>query len=110
MGKVRIEHQKEDNIVYSAIAAVSVVALIQLVGQNNLSIALKISLYSFAISIPSSAASIFFHIIEKYYKYTDDTPYMNIMRFIGVFFGGVGIGSIFFHFHWTFGAVFCLTT
>lgn len=107
---VEEEVHKQDYLIYSAFIGISVIVVIQLIGQNNLSVPLKISLYCFSISIPALATNIWLLFIEKSYKFTTIPIYIEILNFVGPISCLIGIGSLFFHFYWLMGVIFCITT
>ena len=94
-------------MIYAALAGISTVAVIQILGLPTLDARLKVSLYCFAISLPLLSLRLVAIAIESGYKYTVAEPrYIGIPTFLGPFVSFAGVAAIFLHFSWVIGGVF----
>jgi hypothetical protein len=82
-----------------ALAGVSVVSIVQMLSVNSLDVPLKISVYSFAITIPALSAVFINTVVEDYYGGSRvRMPLLVIVTTIGYLAGLIGVAALFFHF------------
>lgn len=95
----------------SALLAMSVFTVIQLLEQDSLDSFLKISWYCFAVAIPLLVATIFVISIEIMMLPTTilHSKYVIGIRFMGYITALVGILMLFFHFSWVGGFLFLIS-
>ena len=97
----------EDTVIFAALAGISTVAVIQILGVPTLDARLKTSLYCFAISLPLLSLRLVAIAVESGYKYTVAAPrFIGIATFLGPFVSFAGVAAIFLHFSWIIGGLF----
>ena len=101
---------EDDKLLCGALLGINVVAVVELVGVNQLDAALKVAVHCFAVSIPLLVLHILARINESQNKYhTESGGYFYLVTFFSPFISLAGIGAFFWHFSPTVGLLFIVT-
>ena len=94
-----------------ALVGLGVIAIVQMLSMQSLDVPLTVSLYSFAVSIPSLSA-VFLCMREeiKHRVYPADQGWVNLLVIIGGLASSIGIGGLFFHFDNYAGIIFIIVS
>ena len=100
--KARIEREvfEIDRLTSTSMVAISVFVVIQLLQLNSLDLALYISLFCFALCLPTMAISVMILNIEQFHKIKTRPKSIDRFGMIGLLAGFVGIAAVFYHFSW----------
>lgn len=90
-----------------ALVGLSVIAMVQMLSVNGLDLPLKVSVFSFAISIPLLSAIFLSAIVETSFDYSVDKPFfLKAVSLGGYLASFVGVSALFFHFAIYAGVIF----
>jgi predicted outer membrane lipoprotein len=103
---------KNNRLIHAGFLSVSILAILQLTGEQTLDCAQTISLYSFMIAIPLLAFNIYAINIElrHKYKYTIAAEYRAVPHLLGIFVPTCGITALLWHFSWLLGTLFIIVS
>jgi hypothetical protein len=95
-----------------ALAGVGVVALVQMLSVNSLDVPLKVSVCSFAFSIPVLSAVLICALVEDSYTgfRAGIPPYLKAINISGYLAALIGVDALFFHFAVYAGLIFTVTS
>ena len=90
----------------AALVGVGVVALVQMLSVNSLDVPLKVSVCSFAFSIPALSTVLICALVDDTYAVFHSKRYLKTVNTIGYVAALIGVGALFFHFAVYAGLIF----
>jgi hypothetical protein len=90
-----------------ALVGLGVVSVVQMLSLNGLDLPLKVSVFSFAISIPLLSAVFISAVVRSAFEYVTDKPLLlRSISLVGYLASLTGVSALFFHFALYAGVVF----
>lgn len=113
--RIEIHRRSEHNkIACGALVGLGVIAIVQMLSVNSLDAPLKVSVWSFAFSIPSLSVMFMCSITESQFGFTTNKKIyawaLGDLWYFGHLASFVGISGLFFHFSIIAGLIFVVTT
>jgi hypothetical protein len=92
--------KRKTEIMAATLVGLGVIALVQMLGVQSVDVSLKVSIYSFAVSIPSLSA-VFLALRDEVTSGPVEqrfTIFYGVLLFTGYLSSLIGLGGLFFHF------------
>jgi hypothetical protein len=95
-------HRRQVEVICGALVGLGVIAIVQMLSLNSLDIPLKISVCSFAVSIPSLTVVLLCEWTEIRIDFRSHAPWVSfavgLLAWIGYISSLAGVSALFFHF------------
>ncbi|HET6979068.1 MAG TPA: hypothetical protein VFI24_22230 [Pyrinomonadaceae bacterium] len=110
MSKEHIHQLQMKKAASGAFVGLGVISVIQMLGVSSLDVTLRISLCSFAVSIPSLTALFICTMLEDFYEFSTTNAFLRTVTVIGYLSTLIGISGLFCHFAYYAGIIFITGT